>query len=156
MLKKRTLNKLLIDSCTKTPFSFNVLLYQQIDGVSTVNPLGPTLADIIMTELENIVIQPLLTSGTLKFYARYVDDTLVLSKPSDIPLILLKLNSFDAQIQFTHEILLTIMTYIFLILYSRLLALLSTANPPTSGNTSIYLQSWTKHLLHFQLLDKMS
>jgi hypothetical protein len=57
-----------------------------------------------MTELENIVIQPLLTSGTLKFYARYVDDTLVLSKPSDIPLILLKLNSFDAQIQFTHEI----------------------------------------------------
>jgi hypothetical protein len=68
------------------------------------SPLGPTLADIIMTELENIVIQPLLTSGTLKFYARYVDDTLVLSKPSDIPLILLKLNSFDAQIQFTHEI----------------------------------------------------
>ena len=57
-----------------------------------------------MTELENIVIQPLLASGILKFYARYVDDTLVLAKPSDIPLILLKLNSFDPQIQFTHEI----------------------------------------------------
>ena len=68
------------------------------------SPLGPTLADIIMTELENIVIQPLLASGILKFYARYVDDTLVLAKPSDIPLILLKLNSFDPQIQFTHEI----------------------------------------------------
>jgi hypothetical protein len=72
--------------------------------VSTGNPLGPTLADIIMTELENIVIKPLLTSGTLKFFSRYVDDTLVLSKPSDIPLILLKLNYFDAQIQCTHEI----------------------------------------------------
>jgi protein involved in ribonucleotide reduction len=56
--------------------------------------LGPTLADIIMTELENIVIKPILASGNLKFYARYVDGTLVLSKPSDIPLILLKLNCF--------------------------------------------------------------
>jgi hypothetical protein len=37
--------------------------------------LGPTLADIIMTELENIVIKPILACETLKFYAQYVDDT---------------------------------------------------------------------------------
>jgi hypothetical protein len=69
----------LLDSCTKIPFSFNGLLYKEIDGVWTGSPLGPTLADYIMTELENIVIQPLLASGTLKFYASYVDDTFVLS-----------------------------------------------------------------------------
>jgi hypothetical protein len=70
-----------------------------------ISQLGPTLADLIMNELENIVIKPILACGTLKFYAQYVDDTLVLSKPSDIPLILFKLNFFDTQIQFTHEII---------------------------------------------------
>ena len=98
--------------------------------------LGPTLADIIMTELENIVIKPILACGTLKFYARYVDD---LSKPSDIPLILLKLNSFDTQIQFTHEIITNNNDVHFLdIIITPILALLSTANLPTSGNASIY------------------
>ena len=67
------------------------------------SPLGPTLADIIMTTLEDEVIRSLISSGTIKFYARFVDDTLVLAKPSDIPTILQKLNSFHSQIQFTHE-----------------------------------------------------
>ena len=101
--------------------------------------LGPTLADIIMTELENIVIKPILACGTLKFYAQYVDDTLVLSKPSDITLILLKLNSFDTQIQFTHEIITNNNDVPFLdIIITPILALLSTANLPTSGKASIY------------------
>jgi hypothetical protein len=93
-----------------------------------------------MTEHEDIVIQRLLTFGTLKFYARYVDDTLVLSKPSDIPLILLKLNSFDDQIEFTLEIFTNNNDVHFLnIIITPILALLSTANPPTSGKRpSIY------------------
>jgi hypothetical protein len=88
--------------------------------------LGLTLADIIMTELENIVIKPILACGTLKFYAGYGDD---LSKPSDIPLILLKLNSFDTQIQFTHEIITNNNDVHFLdIIITPILALLSSAN----------------------------
>ena len=39
-LKKRTLKKLLLDSCTKTPFSINGELYKQIDGVAMGSPLG--------------------------------------------------------------------------------------------------------------------
>ena len=100
-LQKRTLKKLIIDSCTKTPFSFNGQLYQQIDGVSMGSPLGPTLADIIMTALEDAIIKPLIDSGVLKFYSRFVDDTLVLAKPYDFPFILNKLNSFHPQLQFT-------------------------------------------------------
>ena len=67
------------------------------------SPLGPTLADIIMTTLEDEVIRSLISSGTIKFYARFVDDTLVLAKPSGMPTILQKLKSFHSQIQFTHE-----------------------------------------------------
>ena len=102
-LKPRTLKKLLKDCCTKTPFSFNNDHYHQIDGVSMGSPLGPTLANILMTALEDDIIRPLIISDTLKFYIRYVDDTLVLVKPDDISQVLEKLNSFHPQIQFTVE-----------------------------------------------------
>ena len=102
-LKKRTLNKLLLDCCTKTPFSMNGELFKQIDGVAMGSPLGPTLANIIMTTFEDEIVRQLIDSNVVKFYARYVDDTLVLAKPSDIPIILQAFNSFHPQIQFTFE-----------------------------------------------------
>ena len=40
-------------------------------------------------------------TGTIKFYRRYVDDTLVLIKPCDIPWVLKKFNSFDKNLNFT-------------------------------------------------------
>ena len=43
--------------------------------------LEPVLANIIMTELEDVVIKPLITNGTIKFYTRFVDDTLLVIKP---------------------------------------------------------------------------
>ena len=65
------------------------------------SPLGPTLANIIMTEFETVIVKPLINSGKIVFYKRYVDDTLVLTKPSDIEHILNTFNTFDSQIQFT-------------------------------------------------------
>lgn len=38
------------------------VLYEQIDGVSMGGSLGPVLANIIMTEFENIVIRKLKDS----------------------------------------------------------------------------------------------
>jgi hypothetical protein len=84
-LKKRTLKKLLLDCCTKTPFSINGELFKQVDGIAMGSPLGRTLANIIMTNFEDEIIRQLIDSNIIKFYARYVDDTLVLAKPSDIP-----------------------------------------------------------------------
>jgi hypothetical protein len=53
------------------------------------SPLGPTLPNIIMTEFEELIIKPqLINSGTIKFYKRYVDDTLILTKRSDLTNIL--------------------------------------------------------------------
>jgi hypothetical protein len=41
------------------------------------SPLGPTLADILMTAFEDEIVRPLLSSNLIKFYSRYVDDTLI-------------------------------------------------------------------------------
>ena len=53
--KKRTLKKLILDSCTKTTLSFKNQLYKQIDGVSMGSSLGPILANIILTEFEKLI-----------------------------------------------------------------------------------------------------
>ena len=74
-LKKRTMKKLLLDSCTKTAFSFDNILYEQCNVVSMGSSLGPVLASIILTEFENVIVKPLIETGVLKFYCRYVDET---------------------------------------------------------------------------------
>ena len=100
-LSKRTLKKLISDSCSKTAFSFDNKIYEQIDGVSMGCCLAPVLANIILTEFEKQIVEDLIEAGTIKFYRRYVDDTLVLIKPCDIPLVLKKFNSFDKNLNFT-------------------------------------------------------
>ena len=54
-----------------------------------------------MTEFENLVIRPLITSGHIRFYKRCVDDTLILAKPADMKNVLIAFNSFHPNIQFT-------------------------------------------------------
>ena len=61
-LRKRTLNKLILDSCKKMAFSFNCNLYEQVNSVSMGSSLGPVLANIIMTELEQVVIDKFFVS----------------------------------------------------------------------------------------------
>ena len=63
--------------------------------------LGPVLANIILTEFERLIVSELIADGTIKFYKRYIDDTLVLIKPSDISAVLAKFNSFDPNLTFT-------------------------------------------------------
>ena len=100
-LRKRTLKKLILDSCTKTIFSFNDILYKQIDGVAMGSILGPLLSNIIMADLETTVIQPLISSNIIKFYGRYVDDTLVLIKPEYVSHVHNLLNNYHTNLQFT-------------------------------------------------------
>ena len=100
-LFKRSLKKLILDSCNKTAFSFNNKIYEQIDGVSMDSSLGPVLANIILTEFEKLIVFDLVDSGLMKFYRRYVDDTLILVKSNNIPLLLEKFNSFHKNLKFT-------------------------------------------------------
>ena len=92
------MKKLILDACTKTVFSFNNKFYKQIDGVSMGSPLGPVLANIIMTELENTIVKELVDKSLVKLYLKYVDDTLLLK--IKINLIHKYLNSFDKSIEF--------------------------------------------------------
>ena len=62
--------------------------------------LAPVLANIILTEFEKVVM-PLMESGFLKFYCRYVDDRLVLVKKDQIDKILKAFNSFHNNLRFT-------------------------------------------------------
>ena len=51
-LKKRSMKKLLIDTCPKTAFTFNGVTYEQKYGVCMGSSLGPLLANVIMIDLE--------------------------------------------------------------------------------------------------------
>ena len=102
-MKRSTLKKLILDTCTKTAFSFNDQLYEQTDGVSMGGSLGPLLANIIMVELESKVIRPLINDGTIKFYTRFVDDTLLLLKEDDIERVKSELEKFDSNLKFTYD-----------------------------------------------------
>ena len=63
--------------------------------------LGPVLANILMTEFEKIVVSDLTNFGLVKFYIRYVDDTLLLAKEDDIDNIEQQFNGFDDNLKFT-------------------------------------------------------
>ena len=74
-------------------------MYMQVDGVTIQSPLGPVLADIFMIELEKAIL-PELTE-CIKYWKRYVDDTVSFVKLGTIHYIVTQLNSFDSNIQFT-------------------------------------------------------
>ena len=94
-MRKNTLKKLIKDLCTKTAFSFDSKIYEQIDGMLIGSPLGPVLDNVIMTEFERLCVDKLIKDGLIKFYMKYVDETLVVAKVEDIDNIMKQLNSFD-------------------------------------------------------------
>ena len=92
--------KSLLLLCTKSvPFTFNDDMYIQIQGVAMRSPLGPLLANVLMSELENTVVPTL--ANDLDMWTRYVDDTCAFMKANQQTEVLRKLNSFHPSIQFT-------------------------------------------------------
>ena len=141
---KRTLKNRINDSCTKTAFSFNNQLFEQTDGVSMGSALGPVLANIILSEFEKLIVSDLIKSGVIRFYRRYVDDTLVLIKPSDILAVLDKFNSFDKNLQFTVDTFTDNVIHFLDILIS-------------SDNTDVYYKSThTGQYTHFSSFEPFS
>ena len=90
--------------CTKnTNFTFNGKINRQIDGVAMGSPLGPILANILMSHLEKHGKLSAIINRTL-FYKRYVDDTFVLCRnKNDAEQILADLNNVHPNIKFTME-----------------------------------------------------
>ena len=111
-LTKRSLLKLILDTCQKTAFSFNGKLYKQTDGVSMGGSLGSALANIIMTECEKVIVNQLIENNIVKFYIRYVDDTLLVLRKKDIDIVLNKFNNFNKNLKL-QSILLKVVCPIF-------------------------------------------
>ena len=100
-LSKRVLKKLIIDTCRKTAFMFDNKIYEQIDGVSMGASLGPVLSNIIMTECEKKIVNKFINQNIIRFYIRYVDDTLLLVKKDQLDKVLKAFNKFDRGLKFT-------------------------------------------------------
>ena len=89
--------------CTKiVHFKYNRKIFVQTDGVAMGSPLGPVFADIFMIELEKTLL-PDNYIQYIKFWRKYVDDTICYVKIRSIKHILSLLTSFDENIQFTFE-----------------------------------------------------
>ena len=71
------------------------------DGVSMGSSLGPILATIFMTECVKVIVDNLVKKGTIKFYIRCIDDTLLLVKRQVIDKVLKAFNGFDKNLKFT-------------------------------------------------------
>ena len=62
----------------------------QVDSVAMRSPFGPVLADIFMIELEKAIL-PELTE-CIKYWKRYLDDTISFVKLGTINYIITRLN----------------------------------------------------------------
>ena len=98
-LKETQLRELLVLCTKEIHFSYNDMLYKQVDGVAMGSPLGPILANIFMVELEESLIPTL--SDKLRLWFRYVDDTFTFIKKDKIDDVIYILNNFHTNIKFT-------------------------------------------------------
>ena len=100
-LKKQEFINLMEMATNEVEFSFNNVIYRQIDGVAMGSPLGPALANVFVgyqeEKLFNIINHP-------RLYFRYVDDTFALFKDqSEMDEFYKQLNLLHPSLQFTRE-----------------------------------------------------
>ena len=81
--KKSELKQLLCLATKESYFIFNNLLYKQIDGVAMGSPLGPCLANAILSYYEKNWLNNCLQGFKPVFYRRYVDYICLLFKSND-------------------------------------------------------------------------
>ncbi|VDN20397.1 unnamed protein product, partial [Dibothriocephalus latus] len=74
-------------------------MYEQIKGTPMGSPRSGLIAEVVLQRIEHLVF----TKYQPKFWARYVDETFVIVKTSDIEQLKDPLNSVDPNIQFTKE-----------------------------------------------------
>ena len=96
---KLIFKRLLTKITTENTFTFNDILYKQIDGCTMGGPLSVILSDIHMIKMENDVVIPFNPT----FYKRYVDDIITKRKINKVDSLYHKLNSYHRKIKLTIE-----------------------------------------------------
>ena len=69
-------------------------MYEQIDGVSMGGSLGSALTNIIITECKKVIVDKFMKKEVLMFYARNIDNTLLIFKKKHINYVLNQFNNF--------------------------------------------------------------
>ena len=104
-LDRTQFRKLLGFAVKENHFVFNGELFDQIDGVAMGSPLGPSLANILMSHLEKRYLANCPSEFKPVLYRRYVDDTYCLFRDRNhINMFLEYINYQHPNINFTTEI----------------------------------------------------
>ena len=103
-INKNELKKLFLFATAQTHFSFEDMMYDQVDGVAMGSPLGPVLANIFMGHHEDNWLNNYQQSKPV-YYKRYVDDIFCLfNEFEDSQHFLNFINSQHPNIKFTVEL----------------------------------------------------
>ena len=99
-LNSKVFEELLTIACSGVEFSFNDVMFKQIDGISMGSPLGPIIANIFVGFHENRLIKDV----SPVYYKRYMDDTFAIFKNNcQKDSFFEKLNDMHANLKFTME-----------------------------------------------------
>jgi len=84
-------------------FAFCNNIYQPMKGVSMGSPVSNTVAEIFLQDLENTHLKQTLDAQNITFYARYVDDILLIHniKHTTPEIIHSHINKVHPNLQFT-------------------------------------------------------
>ena len=102
-ITKPQLRKLFVFATKQSHFSFNDVIYDQIDGVAMGSPLAPALAHLLLGHFETLWLTDPKASKVL-FYRRYVDDIFCLfEKEEEYAEFFEFINTQHPNIHFTFE-----------------------------------------------------
>ena len=103
-ISKNQFEKLLRAALCNNYFLFDGIIYQQVDGVATGSPVGPSLANAFLAHYEKIWLNDYPDEFKPVYYKRYVVDIFVLFRsPHHLEKFNEYLNSKYANIKFTNE-----------------------------------------------------
>ena len=100
-LNYKDFNTALLLCLNSTYCNFDYYIYKQINGLPMGSPLSAILTNIVMEEAETKIINEL--TYYIKFYYRYIDDTLICLPKNEIKDIFDKFNNIHPNLVFTKE-----------------------------------------------------
>ena len=103
-ISKNQFEELLRAALSTNYFSFDGIIYQQVDWVAMGSPLGPSLANAFLAHYEQIWLNDCPDEFKPVYYKRYVDDIFLLFRsPHHLEKVNEYLNTKHANIKFTSQ-----------------------------------------------------
>ena len=98
-IPKEMFVELMHSATSRVEFSFDNIIYRQVDGVAMGSPLGPALANIFLGYYEEKLFSEIFKPAV---YFRYVDDTFAIFRSEkDSEEFLTRLNNLHSSLRFT-------------------------------------------------------